>query len=142
MVDETMEKANEYQIGGDHYRLQSYQHWDMVYDTRLNYFLSCATKYLSRYHRKNGVEDLRKAKHFLEKYDKPRFWDTIRRHLHWRKHEQWLNSLQFEGMTDTEKHYTRNAIYATLQVDTQAAICWIDQLLDLYCEPTSRYTNQ
>jgi len=141
MVEKTLREANGYQIGGDHYRLQLYQHWDMVYDTRLNYFLSCATKYLSRYHRKNGVEDLQKAKHFLEKY-KPWFWDTVRYFWYRRKFERWIGSLDLTGVTDTEQRYTRNAIHAALRADTQAAIGWIDQLLSLYCEPTSRYTNQ
>ena len=31
------------------------------------YFIGCATKYLERYHLKNGIQDLEKAKHFIEK---------------------------------------------------------------------------
>jgi hypothetical protein len=31
------------------------------------YFVGCITKYVERYHLKNGVQDLEKAKHFLEK---------------------------------------------------------------------------
>ena len=55
--------------GGDHYhKVAGEQHWDRVW--RLygrGYFVGCATKYLERYHLKNGVEDLKKAVHFIEK---------------------------------------------------------------------------
>lgn len=31
------------------------------------YFVGCITKYVERYHLKNGIQDLEKAKHYLEK---------------------------------------------------------------------------
>jgi Protein of unknwon function (DUF3310) len=58
--------ANEKQVGGEHYK-QGYQHWDMVADGYLDYFKGQATKYLARYRRKNGVQDLQKSFHYLEK---------------------------------------------------------------------------
>ena len=61
-----MMEANEYQIGGTHYQGE-YQHWDFVCDTDMPYLLGCATKYISRWKEKNGVEDLRKAIHYLQK---------------------------------------------------------------------------
>jgi hypothetical protein len=61
--------ANERQVGGDHYRKHGgEQHWDRQW--RLHgpgYFIGCITKYVERYREKNGLEDLRKAQHFLEK---------------------------------------------------------------------------
>jgi len=60
--------ANNKQIGGQHYKVQGEQHWDRIY--RLygrGYFVGCATKYLERFHLKNGKEDLEKAIHFIEK---------------------------------------------------------------------------
>lgn len=60
--------ANERQIGGDHYRkVDGEQHWDRVARLGLNYFQAMITRYVERYHDKNGVEDLKKAQHFLEK---------------------------------------------------------------------------
>jgi hypothetical protein len=61
-------KANEIQYGGEHYRTE-YQHWDFLIDLGYgpSYFIGCATKYLSRYLKKNGLEDLNKAKHFVQK---------------------------------------------------------------------------
>lgn len=58
--------VNDIQIGGKHYQ-REYQHWDMVCDLNLHYLLACATKYISRWREKNGVEDLRKSLHYISK---------------------------------------------------------------------------
>ena len=60
--------ANERQVGAEHYGLKKYQHWDMVHEFKLDYFQAQITKYVMRWRDKNGIEDLRKANHFLEKY--------------------------------------------------------------------------
>ena len=60
--------ANDHQVGGTHYRTNGEQHWDRVY--RMfgpGYFIGCITKYVERYQGKNGLEDLHKARHFIEK---------------------------------------------------------------------------
>ncbi len=62
-----MSDANEKQVAGTHYRA-AYQHWDWVTDISLSYLPSQVTKYLIRWKKKNGVQDLEKAKHFLDKY--------------------------------------------------------------------------
>ena len=54
------------QIGGDHYQ-SSYQHWDWAIDIHLGYLESAATKYISRWRTKGGVEDLKKALSYIEK---------------------------------------------------------------------------
>ena len=59
--------ANEYQVGGSHYKSEDLQHWDVVARTGNNYFVGQVTKYLSRWRAKNGVEDLLKARHYAEK---------------------------------------------------------------------------
>ena len=63
-----MSKANETQVGGDHYTKQKIQHWDYVAANDLDYFQGQITKYVSRWKDKNGLEDLKKAQHFLTKY--------------------------------------------------------------------------
>jgi hypothetical protein len=64
-----MSSANDRQVAGDHYKVfEGEQHWDRIW--RLygrGYFIGCATKYLERYPFKNGIQDLEKAKHFIEK---------------------------------------------------------------------------
>ena len=60
--------ANDRQIGGSHYKKGGEEHWDRQW--RLygrGYFVGCITKYVERYHEKNGIQDLEKAKHFLDK---------------------------------------------------------------------------
>jgi len=57
-------KANDRQVGGDHYRTGGLQHWDMFGP---EYYMGCATKYVSRWRKKNGMQDLEKAKHYAEK---------------------------------------------------------------------------
>lgn len=61
-----MTKANDRQVAGDHYK-SSYQHWDWVVETNQGYLMGCATKYVARHRKKNGVQDLEKAMHFLQK---------------------------------------------------------------------------
>jgi hypothetical protein len=60
-------QANERQVGGAHYRT-SMQHWDYVWVNDLDYFQGQITKYVTRWKRKGGIQDLEKAKHFLDKY--------------------------------------------------------------------------
>lgn len=63
-----MTTANARQVGGDHYKTASnIQHWDLVEDHGLGYLEGCATKYLSRWRKKNGVQDLEKALHYTDK---------------------------------------------------------------------------
>lgn len=59
--------ANGYMVGGNHYKRLSYETWDVINDWGLGYFDGNAVKYLSRWRNKGGVDDLRKAKHYIEK---------------------------------------------------------------------------
>lgn len=59
--------ANKRQVDGGHYRSQI-QHWDYVIANDLDYFQGQITKYVTRWKNKNGLVDLQKAQHFLEKY--------------------------------------------------------------------------
>jgi hypothetical protein len=68
MVDKGTEmKSNEKQIAGNHYK-SNIQHWDYVVANDLDYFQAQITKYVTRWKKKNGMTDLLKAQHFLEKY--------------------------------------------------------------------------
>lgn len=59
-----MSEANKTQVGGTHYQT-AYQHWDMVADMYgASYFKGVITKYLVRWRKKNGKEDLQKAHHY------------------------------------------------------------------------------
>lgn len=60
--------ANERQVGGTHYKNGGEEHWDRVNRLGLDYFQGQITKYVERWKLKNGVQDLEKARHFLDKY--------------------------------------------------------------------------
>jgi len=60
--------ANETQIGGDHYKTGGEEHWDRVHRLGLDYFQGQITKYIERWKKKGGLQDLHKARHFLDKY--------------------------------------------------------------------------
>jgi len=44
------------------------QHWDIVVAHDLDYFQAQILRYTMRWKKKNGLVDLQKAKHMLEKY--------------------------------------------------------------------------
>lgn len=89
-------KANTRQVGGAHYA-SAYQHWDFVYEV-LNgdYLRGCASKYAVRWRKKNGMQDLEKLAHYIQKaaetnirrgdhtFDGQAFW------LFCRENELWL----------------------------------------------------
>jgi hypothetical protein len=59
--------ANAKQIGGQHYKTNAIQPWDYILSNNLGYLEGTAIKYITRWKSKNGVEDIKKAIHFLEK---------------------------------------------------------------------------
>jgi hypothetical protein len=65
-----MTKANDRQVGGDHYRKNGseVQHWDYARMKNFDFFQYQITKYVERWKDKNGIIDLEKARHFLDKY--------------------------------------------------------------------------
>jgi len=54
------------QVGGDHCLGASMQPFDVIDIFGLNFYEGSAVKYLLRWRKKNGVEDLEKAKHYIE----------------------------------------------------------------------------
>lgn len=59
--------ANATQHGGDHYKKLKIQTWDYIAANGIGYFEGNAIKYLSRWRDKGGIEDLRKAQHYITK---------------------------------------------------------------------------
>jgi hypothetical protein len=60
--------ANKRQVGGGHYKKHgALQPWDVVAHFNMGFFEGNAFKYLVRYRDKGGVQDLEKAKHYIEK---------------------------------------------------------------------------
>jgi hypothetical protein len=60
-------RANDTQVAGNHYKQFKYETWDVILDWGLGYLDGNAVKYLSRWRHKNGIEDLKKARHYIDK---------------------------------------------------------------------------
>lgn len=59
--------ANAMQVGGNHYKGKAIQPWDYIASNNLGYLEGNIVKYVSRWKDKGGVEDLKKAMHYLTK---------------------------------------------------------------------------
>ena len=59
--------ANSRQPGGNHYKKRKIQPWDFIIQNGIGFLEGNIIKYVARYKDKNGIEDLEKAQHYLEK---------------------------------------------------------------------------
>jgi len=59
--------ANAKQVGGSHYRGKVVQPWDYIVANNLGYLEGNIIKYVTRWKDKNGMQDLEKALHYLQK---------------------------------------------------------------------------
>lgn len=59
--------SNTKQVGGDHYKSKAIQPWDYIASNNIGYLEGNVIKYVSRWKDKNGVQDLEKARHYLDK---------------------------------------------------------------------------
>lgn len=64
-----MSEADNRQVGGQHYKAadKSQEHWNLVQAYGWDYFTAQVIKYMMRWRKKNGLQDLEKARHFLDK---------------------------------------------------------------------------
>ncbi len=61
------EMSNTKQVKGDHYKTMTMQPWDFIIENQLPFCEGNIIKYICRYKSKGGIDDLEKAKHYLEK---------------------------------------------------------------------------
>lgn len=54
------------QIGGDHYKGMKIQPFEYIHANSIPFAEGNVIKYVSRWRAKGGVEDLKKARHFLD----------------------------------------------------------------------------
>lgn len=58
--------AFESQVAGSHYRDMKIQPAEFLHVNNIPYIEGCVIKYLCRWRNKNGLQDLEKAKHYIE----------------------------------------------------------------------------
>jgi hypothetical protein len=54
------------QEAGEHYKKMAIQPAEYIHKNGIGFIEGCCIKYLSRWRNKNGIEDLKKARHFLD----------------------------------------------------------------------------
>lgn len=54
------------QEGGNHYKNLAIQPVEYIHANGIGYFEGCVIKYVTRWRAKNGLEDLKKARHFID----------------------------------------------------------------------------
>lgn len=125
-----MSKENETQVGGSHYQSE-FQHWDYAAACfGEGFFKGSATKYISRWRRKGGVQDLEKAGHYMRKLRE--LYDSGDIKLTVGQAAEGLPQFQSKnGLTDAEY----GAMYAVTTANTNmgllTAILLIDHLIAL-----------
>ena len=63
---EKVETALDTQIGGEHYKKYAIQPVEFITNNELGFLEGCVIKRICRYENKNGLEDLKKAKHEID----------------------------------------------------------------------------
>jgi hypothetical protein len=59
-------KAFEVQVGGTHYKQMKIQPIEFIYENQIPYMEANVIKYICRHKYKNGLQDLEKAKHYID----------------------------------------------------------------------------
>jgi len=60
--------ASAVQHGGSHYLKRPIQPWDYIVANNFDFWQGNILKYISRWKDKDGLQDLEKARHYIEKY--------------------------------------------------------------------------
>lgn len=61
-----MSKVLDHQEGGSHYKKMAIQPIDFIYFNEIPFIEGNIIKYILRHKKKNGLEDLKKALHYLQ----------------------------------------------------------------------------
>lgn len=64
--EDAQDKALDKQYGGKHYKMLKIQPIEYIMANDLSYTQGNVIKYVTRYKEKNGIEDLKKAKHYID----------------------------------------------------------------------------
>lgn len=65
-MENITQKPTSKQVGGDHYKIYKIQPTEFIYTNSIPFIEGNIIKYVVRHRNKNGLEDLKKAKHYIE----------------------------------------------------------------------------
>lgn len=126
--------ANEMQVGGNHYEA-NYQHWDLMLDLKTPCPVVYASKYVYRWRKKNGVQDLEKAVHCLRKAEESK--------LVLEKNSELVEEFLYSNRVHTNDAH---ALRTMLAGEFKTAISIINVLMTeekhTSCEASPAYVNQ
>jgi hypothetical protein len=54
------------QVGGDHYKIYNIQPTEFIHTNSIPFIEGNIIKYVMRHKNKNGIEDLKKARHYID----------------------------------------------------------------------------
>ena len=121
-------KANERQVGGDHYKTGGAELWDLFGPEALVFY---ALRYVSRWRKKNGVEDLQKARHIVEKMIEvaPQYknYGRLRMAVSDDLVDAWIRN---SGMDFVERTIAGHLIYMLSEDNLREAMAGIDHLIE------------
>lgn len=66
MFDEYIETPTSNQVGGDHYKSLKIQPTEFIHANNIPFIEGNIIKYIVRHRSKNGIEDLKKARHYID----------------------------------------------------------------------------
>lgn len=67
VAEPTLPAVDTHQVGGSHYTTLAIQPWEVIENNQMGFFDGNALKYIMRFRAKGGVQDLEKARHYLDK---------------------------------------------------------------------------
>lgn len=65
-MDNDVSRALNIQVGGGHYKQFTIQPIEYIFANKIGYAEGNVIKYISRWKFKNGIEDLKKARHYID----------------------------------------------------------------------------
>jgi hypothetical protein len=66
MFDPYIESPTSTQVGGDHYKIYKIQPTEFIHTNSIPFIEGNIIKYVMRHKNKNGIEDLKKARHYID----------------------------------------------------------------------------
>lgn len=136
-----MSNANSKQVAGTHYLTSGVAHWDYVTKQDVPYLEGNATKYLTRWKKKNGIQDLQKAAHYIEKrLECMDQFGAIRGAVE--DTEMFYSFLKDNDVDYPESLIIRSVMHWTSREHLMLALHKLYELIESQGDATSAYVNQ
>lgn len=148
------------QVGGDHYSKRGgteYQHWDLVADLGMDYYMANATKYVMRWRDKNGIVDLKKAVTYIKKrlelteagrlpIEPNKFWEDGKSIVSMRDEKNAETLKKFNELHQVDKVEEEVmlllCLYSHENDALTSAISLLEEIIASEGEASTRYVNQ